>query len=230
MVVLRGVVRLLLMGIHTMGWLGITVVFVGPVMAVVVFGGRCTGHSRWYWRWVACRLAPFIFWWKRVRVSQPDAIAWTGVTEGLFSCVSVVDVLVVLRLIPNYASLVYQPMRCPWWLVMIFEKCGVYPLHMVPDKSNIPIWGVAPPHSLVVSKWDSETIQRWLESPATQTVCIQVRGTNMGTDWRSWLVCIRPKQVTVIAKVMVWPELVNPRRRTETRTRQLTEAWDQLQA
>jgi hypothetical protein len=29
---------------------------------------------------------------------------------------------------------------------------------------------------------------------------------------------------------MVWPELVNPRRRIETRTRQLTDAWDQLQA
>jgi|GEM_PF-1437974 hypothetical protein len=227
--ILRLLFRLVLIGINALGWLCTTIVWTAPIMAVVVFVGRCTGHSRRYWRWVARRLAPCVFWWKRVRVSGPTTLTWDGVTDGLFSCVSVVDVLVVLRLIPLQASVVYQPVVCPWWLVMIFEKCGVYPLHMVPDELDIPVLGVMAPERAITAAWDPNTLQRWLEAPATHTACIRVHGTNASTDWRSWLVCLRRQPVTVTAQTMVWPTLANPRRRAETRTRQLTEAWARLQ-
>lgn len=227
--VVRPLFRLVSMGICALGWGCVTTVFVFPVMALVVFVGRCTGHSRRYWRWVVRRLAPCIFWWKRVRISGSTGLNWDGVTDGLFSCVSVVDVLVVLRMIPQHVSLVYQPVACPWWLVMIFEKCGAYPLHMVPNESDIPVLGVVAPERAIAATWDPSTLQRWLEAPATHTACIRVHGTDASTDWRSWLVCLRRQPVTVTAQTRVWPTLANPRRRAETRTRQLTEAWAQLQ-
>ncbi|MDA8576054.1 hypothetical protein N9L24_03315 [Candidatus Marinamargulisbacteria bacterium] len=227
--ILRVLLRLISMAILAMGWLGVTVVVVGPMLAFVVFVGRCTGHSRRYWRWVVRRLASGIFWWKRVRVSGPASLNWEGVTDGVFSCVSVVDILSVLRLIPHNISVVYQPVVCPWWLVMIFEKCGVYPVHMVPEAGERVLLGVVPPDRLVSATWEPATLDRWLESPAIHTACIRVHGTNSSTDWRSWLVCLRCQPVTVTAQTIVWPALVNARRRTETRTRQLTEAWARLQ-
>ena len=198
-----------------------------PGLAVVLLVGRMLAHSQRYWRFVLRAMTPVILAVNQVRLdSKPyDPAIVSDITDGVFQCLSCVDILVLNRIIPDKMRAYYPPIACPFWLVIIFEKCGYMPLRFAESDIDSAMIGVVPPAYTIGQAWP-DALPEWLAQPCTRTLLIKTT-SDITTDFRSlWSVSPRDKQViTVSVSVHTWPAIINTRQRDRVLMRHLAAAW-----